>query len=177
VGTGYAGSNHTAWLVKPDSSASAESFATCASRAGAGKYFLWRSAAPTSGLAAAQCHVGYTLVTGYGTGTVSTSWFAASTNTFWVGGGGTAYASCVRNGVGIVIKHAWNTSQKPKNVFAGCGTSYTVIAGSMGDNAWPGPPVQEHPGLPSSPGQHGYRGWWTFSNAQNELTWAACVRS
>ncbi len=177
VGTGYADSNRTAWIVKPNSSASAEAFATCISKKGNGQSFRWRSAGPLSGLAAAQCRSGYMLVTGYASGSVTASWFDPSTNTYWVSGGATAYASCARNSAGVVIKHAWNKSQKPKTVFAGCGQGYTAIGGAMGNSAWPGPPIQEHPGSASGPGTHGYAGWWTFSNALNELTWAACVRT
>jgi hypothetical protein len=177
VGTGYADSNRTGWIVKPDSSASAEAFATCVSKRGVGESFRWRAAGPASGLASAQCRVGYMLISGYGTAPVTASWFDPTTNTYWVSGGGTAYASCARNTTGIVIKHAWNKSQKPKDVYAGCGNGYTVIGGAMGNSAWPGPPIQEHPGVASGPGVHGYDGWWTFSNALNELTWAACVRA
>lgn len=175
VGTGYANDGHSAWIVKPSGGATAEAFATCVSRRTGGASFTWRLGYPTNGLASAQCRVGTTLVTGYGSGTVTTSWFDPDTSTYWVGGGGIAYASCARNGAGILIRHAWNKSQHPKAVFAGCGSGYSVIGGAMGDSAWPGPPVQEHPGVPSSPGIHGNRGWWTFSNAKNELTWAACV--
>jgi hypothetical protein len=176
VGTGLPDSNRTGWVVKPSNSkASAEAFATCIARKGPGTGFQWRSGYPTSGLAAAQCHVGYMLITGYGSGTVTASWFDPDTNTYWVSGGGTAYASCARSDLGIIIKHAWNQSQKPKSVFAGCGSGYSVIGGSMGDSAWPGPPIQEHPGDASAPSAHGFHGWWTFSNALNELTWAACV--
>jgi hypothetical protein len=176
VGTGYAESNRNGWVVKPNGSASAEAFATCISKADKGK-FQWRYAPPISGLAGAQCRKGYTLVTGYSDGTATASWFDSSTNTYWVGGGGEAWASCARNSAGIVIKHAWNQSQKPKNVYAGCGSGYTVIGGAMGNNAWPGPPIQEHPGVESGPGNHGYDGFWTFSDATNELTWAACVKT
>ncbi len=176
VGTGHADLYRNSWIVKPDSSASALAFATCAATKIARQVFRWRSADPISGLAAAQCRQHFTLITGYGIGTVKASWFNASTNTYWVAGGGTAYASCARSDAGIVIRHAWNQSQKPKVVFAGCGDGYAVIGGSMGDSQWPGPPVQQHPGLGSGPGTHGYAGWWTFSNALNQLTWAACVR-
>ncbi|HEV3092366.1 MAG TPA: hypothetical protein VGX91_13075 [Candidatus Cybelea sp.] len=177
VGTGFANSKFTAWIVKPQSTASAEAFATCVSPRTWKGFFRWRSAYPYTGLSSAQCRSGYTLITGYGYGTVTTSWFNESTNTYWVGGSAVAYASCAQLGSGIVIKHMWNKSQKPKTVFAGCGTGYTAIAGAMGDSAWPGPPVQQHPGDASSPGKFGYEGWWTFSNAQNELTWAACVKT
>jgi hypothetical protein len=177
VGTGYADTNVNGWVVKPDSSASAEAFATCVLRGRIGNQFHWRSSAPVSGIAGAQCRGGYILITGYGRGTVSASWFDPRTNTYWVTGGGTAYASCARKRLGIAVKHAWNKSQKPKAVYAGCGDGYTVIGGAMGDDAWPGPPVQQHPGIGSDPGQHGYKGWWTFSNALNELTWAACVQT
>jgi hypothetical protein len=177
VGTGFPDSTHSAWVVKPESGASGEAFASCLRASLARKTFRWVSATPASGLAAAQCRPNYMLVTGYGTGTVKTSWFNPATNTYWVGGGGTAYASCARLDSGIVIRHAWNQSQKPLNVFAGCGSGYTVIGGAMGDSAWPGPPIQEHPGIKAGPGHHGYAGWWTFSNAQNELTWAACVKT
>jgi hypothetical protein len=178
VGTGYANSGNTAWIVKPSrSSASAEAFASCVSKGSAGESFRWRLAFPRNGLASAQCRVGYVLVTGYGTGTVKDSWFDPNTNTYWVNGGGTAHASCARSYAGIVIKHAWNKSQKPKIVYAGCGSGYTVLGGSMGDSAWPGPPIQQHPGDASGPAIHGYDGWWTFSDAANELTWAACVRT
>jgi hypothetical protein len=178
VGAGYANSGNTAWIVKPSrSGASAEAFASCVSRNTAGLSFRWRLAFPRNDLASAQCRVGYVLVTGYGTGTVKESWFDSATNTFWVNGGGTAHASCVRSDAGVLVRHAWNKSQKPKIVFAGCGKGYTVLGGSMGDSAWPGPPIQEHPGDASGPAAHGYDGWWTFSNANNELTWAACVRS
>lgn len=176
VGTGYADSGRGAWVVKPRGSASAEAFATCVARNGAGSSFQWRKGNPVSGLASAQCRVGYVLVTGYGSGTVVDSWFKAATNTYWVSGGAIAYASCARSDAGIAIKHAWNVSQHPKSVFAGCGSGYTVIGGAMGDSAWPGPPIQQHPGVRGSPGIQGYRGWWTFSNAKNELTWAACVQ-
>ncbi|MGC1380120.1 MAG: hypothetical protein WA814_03740 [Candidatus Baltobacteraceae bacterium] len=176
VGTGHADLYRNGWVVKPDSGASAEAFATCAARKIARKAFRWRSAGPVSGLAAAQCGPHFMLVTGYGLGTVTASWFDQSTNTYWIGGGGTAYASCARDDAGIAIKHAWNRSQKPKTVYAGCGDGYTAIGGAMGDSQWPGPPIQQHPGLSSGPGTHGYAGWWTFSNALNELTWAACVR-
>jgi hypothetical protein len=177
VGTGYANGGVSAWIVKPCGSASAEAFATCVQRRSAvGQTFHWRVGNPVSGLASAQCRVGYILISGYGTGTVTASWFNPSTNTYWVTGGGIAYASCARNDAGVTIRHAWNKSQQPKAVFAGCGAGNTVIGGAMGDSAWPGPPIQEHPGVSSSPGVHGNRGWWTFSNAKNELTWAACVQ-
>ena len=175
VGTGYASTTLDAWIVKPASNASAESFATCVAHDVAHTDFKWESGGPTSNVAAARCPSGYLLVTGYGVGSVKTSWFNSDTNSYWVTGGGTAYASCVRSDAGVVIKHAWNESQNPKDVYAGCGSGYTVIGGSMGDTQWPGPPVQQHPGVESSPGMHGYDGWWTFSNASNELTWAACV--
>lgn len=176
VGTGYANSNFNSWYVKPDSNASAEAFASCLSKKLARSNFHWRSAGSISGVAGAQCRAGYTLVTGFGLGNdVTNEWFNATTNTYWVTGGATAYASCAKNSAGIAIKHAWNKSQKPKSVYAGCGSGYSVIGGSMGDTQWPGPPIQEHPGVASGPGKIGYDGWWTFSNALNELTWAACV--
>jgi hypothetical protein len=177
VGTGYAGTGRTSWIVKPDSSASAEAFATCTSHTIARTDFRWRTVGPTSGVAAAQCRSGYVLITGYGVGSVAASWFNSNTNTYWVTGGATAYASCARSDAGIVIRHAWNKSQKPKNVYAGCGDGYSVIGGSMGDSQWPGPPIQQHPGVSTNPGTPGYDGWWTFSDAANELTWAACVPS
>ncbi len=177
VGTGHAEPNLNSWVVKPDSGASAEAFATCVSLKRAGPSFRWVTGPSISGLAGAKCGPDRTLVTGYGVGAVTTSWFNQTTNTYWVSGGGTAYASCARNGAGVVIRHAWNKSQKPKTVYAGCGKGYTVIGGAMGDGAWPGPPIQQHPGASSGPGVHGYAGWWTFSNAQNELTWAACVQT
>jgi hypothetical protein len=176
VGAGYTNSGNTAWIVKPShSSASAEAFASCVSTATTGEAFRWRLAYPRNGLASAQCRVGYIIVTGYGTGTVKTSWFDPDTNTYWVNGGGIAHASCARSGTGVVVRHAWNKSQKPKTVYAGCGKGYAVLGGSMGDSAWPGPPIQEHPGDASGPASHGYDGWWTFSSAANELTWAVCV--
>lgn len=177
VATGYADSRRNAWIVKPDSSASAEAFATCIARKPPGTSFEWRAATPASGLAGAQCRSGYTLVTGYAFGTATASWFDSGTNTFWVSGGGDAYASCARDDDGIIVKHAWNKSQKPKTVYAGCGAGRVVIGGSIGDSVWPGPPIQEHPGGASGPSEHGYSGWWAFSNAANVLTWAACVRS
>jgi hypothetical protein len=177
VGTGSPSSGRKAWVVQPDSSASAEAFATCVTHEVARANFQWRSASPTNGLADAQCRSDDQIVTGYGSGTVSDSWYDASTNSYWVSGGGEAVASCVRRTAGVIIKHAWNQSQKPKAVYAGCGSGYTVIGGSMGDSQWPGPPIQQHPGDGSKPSQHGYDGWWTFSNALNELTWAACVSS
>lgn len=177
VGTGYADTHSNAWIVKPPSGASAEAFATCFLKSAGERTFQWRSAGSSSGVAAARCRTGYILTTGYAKGTAEASWFDGKTNTYWVTGGGIAYASCARSDAGIVIKHAWNRSQKPKAVYAGCDTSYTVIGGSMGDSAWPGPPIQEHPGDASGPATHGYGGWWTFSNAANELTWAACVRT
>jgi hypothetical protein len=149
--------------------------ATCVSLKRAGPSFRWVAGYSISGLAGAKCGANFTLIGGYGVGTVTTSWFNQGTNTYWVNGGGSAYASCARDRAGVVVRHAWNKSQKPKTVFAGCGSGYTVIAGAMGDGAWPGPPIQEHPGDSGGPGVHGYDGWWTFSNALNELTWAACV--
>jgi hypothetical protein len=177
VGTGHPTTPRDGWIVKPSASARAESFATCASAAVWRTNFRWGSGKPASGIAAAQCRAGYTLITGYGMGTVKASWFDPSTNTYWVTGGGTAHASCVRSDAGVLVKHAWNQSQGPKDVYAGCGSGYTVIAGSMGGSEWPGPPIQEHPGAASAPSAHGYRGWWAFSNATNALTWAACVRT
>ena len=177
VGTGYADSNGTGWIVKPNANASAEAFATCVESATVGKSFRWQTAYGSSDVSAAQCPVGSMLVTGYASGTPSASWFNASTNTYWVEGDATANASCVANNAGIVIRHAWNKSQKPKTVFAGCGNGYSAIGGAMGNSAWPGPPIQQHPGNASGPGSHGYAGWWTFSNALNELTWVACVRT
>lgn len=174
VGTGHAEPNLNSWVVKPDSNASALAFATCVSLKHAPS-FHWETGASVSGLSGARCRAGFTLIGGYGVGTVSRSWFDPNTNTYWVAGGGTAYASCARNYAGVVIRHAWNKSQKPKTVYAGCPSGYTVIGGAMGDSAWPGPPIQEHPGVSGGPGRHGYAGWWTFSNALNELTWAACV--
>ena len=175
VGTGYASSKFDSWYVKPDSSASAEAFASCLPRAIARHYFQWLSIGSISGVAGAQCRAGYTLVTGFGFGSISGSWFNASTNTYWVSGGGISYASCARVAAGVIIKRAWNKSQKPKSVYAGCGSGYSVIGGAMGDTQWPGPPTQEHPGVASGGGKSGYDGWWTFSKAMNELTWAACV--
>ena len=177
VGTGYADTNVNGWVVKPNSNASAESFASCVLRGRVGTNFYWRSSEPVSGIAGAQCRGDYILITGYGRGTTSASWFDPRTNTYWVTGGGTAYAACARKRLGVVIRHAWNKSQNPISVYAGCGDGYTVIGGAMGDNAWPGPPIQQHPGVGSGPGQHGYKGWWTFSKALNELTWAACVQT
>ncbi len=177
VGTGYTDSHRNSWIVKPHANASAEAFATCITRKAPGSSFEWRVSLPVSGLAGARCRSGYGLITGYAVGATASSWFDGGTNTFWVSGGATAYASCARDDDGIVIEHAWNKSQTPKTVYAGCGHGYTVIGGSMGDSQWPGPPIQEHPGAASGPGVHGYNGWWAFSNAQNELTWAACVRS
>ncbi|HZV77092.1 MAG TPA: hypothetical protein VFF63_04970 [Candidatus Babeliales bacterium] len=175
VGTGYASSNLGSWIVTPNEGASAEAFASCIKKKPNGLRFAWRSGFANNGVAGASCPAGYTLVSGYGQGTVKASWFDPNTDTYWVTGGGTAYASCVRNNAGIVIRHAWNNSQNPKAVYAGCGSGYSVIGGAMGDNQWPGPPIQQHPGVQSSPGTPGYAGWWTFSNAANELTWAACV--
>jgi hypothetical protein len=177
VGTGYANSALNSWIVMPESGASAEAFATCFSRSLPSSDFKWSTYAAISGIAAAKCSRGYVLVTGYGMGTDTASWYDNSTNTYWVIGGGTAYASCAVDGIGVVIEHAWNRSQKPKTVYAGCPKGYTVIGGAMGSPTWPGPPIQEHPGLQSGPGTHGYAGWWTFSNALNELTWASCVRT
>ena len=175
VGTGYASTALDAWIVKPASNASAESFATCVAHRVGRADFKWKTGGPSSDVAAARCPAGYVLVTGYGVGAIKASWFDSNTNSYWVTGGGTAYASCVRGDAGVIIKHAWNESQNPKTVYAGCGSGYTAIGGSMGDSQWPGPPIQQHPGDESSPGTHGYDGWWTFSNASNELTWAACV--
>src|SRR5579863_4317133 len=63
VGTGYANSGNTAWIVKPSrSSASAEAFASCVVRGTAGQAFRWRSAFPNHRLASAQCRVGYVIV-------------------------------------------------------------------------------------------------------------------
>jgi len=177
VGTGYLDSNGTGWIVKPNSNASAEAFATCVNKATTGRSFMWQSSYPSTGVSAAQCPLGSKLVTGYASGNPSASWFDSNTNTYWVTGNGTANASCVLNDAGIVIKHAWNKSQKPKTVFAGCGSGYSAIGGAMGNSAWPGPPIQQHPGNASSPGSHGYAGWWTFSSALNELTWVACVKT
>lgn len=177
VGTGYPTSSHAGWVVKIGAGASAEAFATCVAVKLYHATFRWRTGMPISGIATAQCRPGFVAVTGYGLGSVKASWFDPGTNAFWVTGGGTAYVSCARNDAGVLIKHAWNQSQKPKTVFAGCGTGYAVIAGSMGDSQWPGPPIQQHPGVPGSPSAHGNHGWWTFSNAQNELTWAACVKA
>jgi len=177
VGTGAANSDYTSWIVTPESGASAEAFASCIKRGPGGTLFAWRIAGSANGIAGAQCPAGYLIVTGYGQGTVKASWPDPNTNTYWVTGGGDAYASCVRNSAGVVGAHAWNKSQNPKAVYAGCPGGYTVIAGAMGDNQWPGPPIQQHPGVESSPGIHGYNGWWTFSNAANELTWASCVHT
>ncbi|HLY03650.1 MAG TPA: hypothetical protein VKR56_14285 [Candidatus Cybelea sp.] len=175
VGTGYANSKFNSWYVHPDSNASAEAFASCLPKSIARTNFEWRFAGSISGLAGAQCRSGYTLVTGFGLGTITNSWFNATTNTYWVTGGAIAYASCAKVSTGIVVRHAWNKSQKPRSVYAGCGSGYSAFGGSMGDNQWPGPSIQEHPGIAAGPGHHGYDGWWTFSNAMNELTWAACV--
>jgi len=178
VGTGFADSRGTSWIVKPQSGAAGESFATCIKKAGLGKLFHWRVGLPNNGLAAAQCQTNDELVTGYGNGgSVTDSWFDPSTNTYWVSGGGTAFASCVGKKAGLLVNHAWNKSQNPNAVFAGCGSGYTVIGGAMGNSAWPGPPIQQHPGTKAGPSHHGYDGWWTFSDAYNELTWAACVQT
>lgn len=175
VGTGYPGTDNTSWVVKPDKTASAEAFATCISRVLFYRDFRSVIGGSVSGIASARCLSGFILVTGYNMGTAKASWFDQNANTYWVAGGGDSYALCARRDAGIVIKHAWNKSQKPKVVFAGCGKGYTVVGGAMGDTAWPGPPIQEHPGLPTGPASHGYSGWWTYSDALNELTWAACV--
>jgi hypothetical protein len=177
VGAGYANTNKTQWIVKPIGSASAEAFATCTPRKIYREVFRWRYGTPTSGVAAAQCRQNFDLITGFSGGTATATWFDPSTQTFWVTGGATAYASCARSDAGIIMKHAWNKSQKPKVVYAGCGSGYTDIGGSMGDSQWPGPPLQEHPGNEQNPGKHGNDGWWTFTNALNDLTWAACVKT
>lgn len=176
VGTGYPTGAYTGWVVKIGASASAEAFATCVTQTVYRSSFRWRAGTPVNGIASARCRAGFNAVTGYVLGAAKSSWFDPGSNAFWVTGGGTAYVSCARSATGIFTKHAWNQSQKPKTVFAGCGSGNVVVAGSMGDSQWPGPPIQQHPGDPGSPSVHGDRGWWTFSNAQNELTWAACVK-
>jgi hypothetical protein len=178
VGTGFADFPSNAWIVKPPSNASAEAFASCVGSKEYHKTFRWISAGPipSSNLAEADCPHGWLVVTGFGVqGTVTASW--VNGNTYWVEGGAIAYASCARPNDGVIVVSAWNKSQKPKTVYAGCGSGYTDIGGSMGDVTWPGPPIQQHPGLASGPATHGYSGFWTFSNANNELTWASCVRS
>jgi hypothetical protein len=177
IGAGSADDAGIAWVVTPSPKAKGEAFATCVSTTRVGSLFARVSAKPVSGLAGATCASGFTLFTGYGRGKIDKSWFEPGRNTFWVRGGGTAYAQCVKTAAGVMIRHAWNRSQFPKFVYAGCGGGNTVIAGSMGDKEWTGPPVQSHPGVASSPGIHGYAGWWTFSHAANELTWAACVKT
>jgi len=174
VGTGFADGT-TAWVVPATPKAKAEAFASCVSVAAVGSLFTFVSAKPISGLAVAQCGSGFMLITGYGRGgAITASWFEPTS--YWVRGGAMAYASCVKSDAGVSVKHAWNRSQHPKTVYAGCGGGNAVIAGSMGNREWPGPPIQSRPGVASSPGAPGYDGWWTFSNAANELTWAACVK-
>ena len=177
IGAGWADDKGVAWVVSPRPTAKGEAFAACVSIKDVGSLFTLVSARPINNLASATCGSGYSLITGYGRGTVHKSWFDPGQKTFFVRGGGVAYASCVKDNTGVMIKHAWNRSQFPKNVFAGCGGGNTVIAGSMGNNEWPGPPVQSHPGVGSNPATHGYAGWWTFSHEANELTWAACVKT
>jgi hypothetical protein len=177
VGTGIADLDRNAWVVKRHRGARAEAFASCVRSGAAATNFEWRVIAPFGGLAAARCPERYDLVAGYATGPVSTSWVDRATQTYWVTGGGTAHASCVVRDAGVLIRHAWNQSQEPKAVFAGCGAAYTVVGGAMGDDAWPGPPIQEHPGVALAPNVFGRRGWWTFGGAANELTWAACVKT
>jgi hypothetical protein len=177
VGAGYANTTFTQWIVKPMGSATAESFATCTPRKLYHAAFMWRYGTPVSGLASAQCRSGFDSITGFSEGTATATWFDPGTATFWAAGGATAYVSCARSGAGVIIKHAWNKSQKPKAVYAGCGSGYTNIGGSDGDIQWPGPPLQEHPGIEQSPGKPGNDGWWTLTNALNDLTWAACVQT
>jgi hypothetical protein len=174
IGTGYADGGK-AWVVQPSSGVKGEAFASCVSIAAVGSLFAVASAKPINGLAVAQCGSGFILITGYGRGgPITRSWFEPTS--YWVRGGATAYASCVRSDAGVMIKHAWNRSQHPKVVYAGCGGGNAVIAGSMGNSEWPGPPIQSRPGVGSGPGVPGYDGWWSFSNAANQLTWAACVK-
>jgi hypothetical protein len=174
IGTGYA--DGKAWVVVPGPRAKGEAFASCVSTAAVGSLFAWVSAKPISGVAVAQCASGFILITGYGRGgPITQSWFEPTS--YWVRGGAMAYASCVRSTAGVIITHAWNRSQHPKSVYAGCGGGNSVIAGAMGNREWPGPPIQSRPGVGTGPGVPGYAGWWTFSNAANELTWAACVKT
>ncbi|MGC1381982.1 MAG: hypothetical protein WA814_13280 [Candidatus Baltobacteraceae bacterium] len=178
IGTGSADDSGKAWVVQPESKAKGEAFATCVSISTMGSLFQLVSAKPTGpyGTASAKCGTGFMLITGYGRGPIKVSWFDPRSNTFSVRGGATSYASCVKSDDGVTIKNAWNKSQYPKSVYAGCGDGHKAIAGSMGDSGWPGPPVQSHPGN-ANPGAHGSNGWWTFSHKENELTWAACVHT
>jgi hypothetical protein len=177
VGTGVPLSTGTAWSVKANSSKSyAQAFASCVSGSVFKTYFKWKRAPSVNNYAGAQCDAGSTMIFGYGPGATGSSWFNAGTNTFWVAGGGSSRAMCVLAAAGITIGHAWNKSPKPQHVYAGCGDAATAVAGSMGNSEWRGPPVQERPGIVQGHQPPGTMGWWTSSNADNELTWVACVR-
>jgi hypothetical protein len=179
VGAGHPVLGRTAWAVKAGSStAKALAQASCVSNTVAAAAFRWVSGAAVNDLAAAKCPANALLVTGYastGSTPIKGAWVNASTNTFFVEGGTTAHAMCALSGIGVWVHRAWNQSQKPMMVFAGCGSGNTVIGGTMGDNAWPGPPSQEHTGTASNPGTPSTNGWWVFSSADNAMSWATCV--
>jgi len=177
VGDGAPDISTNSWVVTPGgSNVTAYSQASCASTSLGLGSFKWVAAANSNGLAGATCGAGYMLITGYGSnGVVKASWFNPDTNTFWISGKASAHASCAATSLGITIKHAWNQSQYPDHVFANCGTGNVVIAGSMGDEQWPGPPIQEHPAGGAIPSTVGDLVWYAFGSAANIVTWAACV--
>lgn len=175
IGPGAADVSAQAW-VAPISGPKAQSLAqaSCLSDSVATGSFYWANGAESNGLASASCNPGFTLISGYGSkttnGGVNTSW--VNGNSYWVSGGADAYAGCLA-ATGVTLSPKWGSG--PGYVFSGCGTGFD-IGGAVGNQTYPGPPLQNHVGGSASPSTTGTQGWWADSGSHTSVVvWAACV--
>ena len=180
VGTGSLNETKDGWNAPLASQeGKTETFVSCVSPSVASK-FQWVHG-PSTQLAVAKCPSGYSLVGGYGVGTIDAEFPVYNNNNGpvneWVISSGTAvataHASCVDNSLGVVPHEASGEG----SAIAGCETSgsegYIIIGGGTGVKAHPGPPFYNYP---TGTGQGGGNEWRSFGNQNTEVVaHAACA--
>jgi hypothetical protein len=133
-------------------------------------YIEWKDNSGDGGSTVA-CDSGYDLMMGYGStdgGHVGVEYpvygSGSGKNEFVIDGSSsgtvTAHISCIRDSEDIVVKDAWGTGSS----VVGCPESgtepYIVVAGSMGNGDYPGPPLYEYP---TGTGSTGANIWHAFN--------------
>jgi hypothetical protein len=181
VGTGNLNETKNGWTAPGVSVGSqSEAFVSCVSPNAAG-YYQWVHAANQVNVAA-TCPSGYSLVGGYGVGSIASEFPVYRNNNGpvneWVISSGsgevTAHASCVSNSLGVVPNEAPGQGR----AIAGCETSgshgFIIIGGGTGTKDSPGPPRYNYP---TGTGVGGGNEWHSFGNNTNSqvVAHAACA--